>query len=181
MNLYLTTIDGRAVLDGQRGTITVDNVGGELKGAVATVDTAGAIGKRITATTLVFAGPSALAWRKKKNEREMYLLIEGETFSLVAKIDQTKRFEARQFAAAINSAGKQASAGIPIVVSFGVPDVVGKTADVAVGEIRRLKLGQPKFVDSNGRQAAVFSSRKWRIVGQSGVANSIVLEVEKIL
>ena len=82
----------------------------------------------------------ALAWRKKNDEREMYLLVEGETFSLVAKIDQTKGMEARQFAAAINTASEQAASGEPIVITSEVPDVVGKTVDVAAKEVMKLKL-----------------------------------------
>lgn len=180
LKLYLKTNEGRAELDGALGTIMVDGQGGSVRGVVATVETAGDIDRRITATRLVLAGPFALAWRKKKDERELYLLVEGESFSLVARIDQTKGTEARQFAAAVNTASKQASSGASIVITSTVPDLVGKIVHDAIVEIAPLKLGTPKFVDAQGRQAPVMSFKKWRITGQSGIANSLVFEVEKV-
>lgn len=77
-----------------------------LAGARLTVDSAGEIDKRITATRLVLAGPFALAFRKKKDRRELYLLVEGETGSFVVEVDPKKGAEARKFAARVNTSAK---------------------------------------------------------------------------
>jgi hypothetical protein len=83
---------------------------GPVAGAHAVVDTAGEIDKRITATRLILTGPIALAWRKKKDQRELYLIVEGPGYGIVKKIDPDKGMEARQFAAAVNAAATKAGA-----------------------------------------------------------------------
>lgn len=180
MKLELKTTEGKAILDDAWGTISINGDGGSVKGAVATVDHAGAIDKRITATRIMLTGPLALAWRKKKDERELYLLVEGETYSLVAKIDSKQQLEARKFAAAINTASKNASAGESTYISTEIPNWVGQNAGDAIKEVARLKLGMPKLVDSRGKQAmAAFNLSKWTVVGQTGTAHSLVFEVAK--
>lgn len=44
-----------------------------VAGARATVDSAGAIDKRVTATRLILTGPFAFGLRKKKDTRELVL------------------------------------------------------------------------------------------------------------
>lgn len=182
MKLQLKTTEGKAIFDDEWGTISINGDGGTVKGAVATVDTAGAIDKRITATRMLLTGPLALAWRKKKDERELYLLVEGETYSLVAKIDSKQGLEARKFAAAINSASKKLASAEPTNIAPGeVPNWVGKTADVVIREMAVFKLGSPKMVDNRGKPAMVaFGPSKWTVVGQTGTAHSLVFEVKKI-
>ena len=80
--------------------------GGSVKGAHATVETSGDIEKRITATRLVTTGVFALALRKKKDNRELFLTVEGEDFAFVVEIDANKQKEARQLAAKINTAAR---------------------------------------------------------------------------
>ena len=75
-----------------------------LAGARATVDTAGAIDKRVTATRLLTTGVFAFGLRKKKDERELFLLIEGDGFGFVVDLDPKKQKEAREFAAKLNAA-----------------------------------------------------------------------------
>ncbi len=60
MKLQLKTTEGKAILDDEWGTISINGDGGSVKGAVATVDTAGTIDKRITATRMMLTGPLAL-------------------------------------------------------------------------------------------------------------------------
>jgi hypothetical protein len=74
-----------------------------LAGAHVTVDAAGEIDKRITATRLVLTGPFALAFRKKKDRRELYLMVEGEGGAFVVEVDPKKGGDARRFAARVNT------------------------------------------------------------------------------
>ena len=71
----------------------------------------------MTATRLVLTGPLALAWRKKKDTRELYLLVEGEGWAISVPVDPKKGAEARGFAARINAAASSqaapAAAGAP--------------------------------------------------------------------
>jgi Short C-terminal domain/Domain of unknown function (DUF4429) len=87
------------------GQIQSPHGGGPIDGARATVDTAGQLSRRITATRLVLTGPLALAWRKKKDERELYLLIEGDGWAVSVQVDARRGAEARDFAAKINALG----------------------------------------------------------------------------
>jgi hypothetical protein len=75
-----------------------------LAGAHATVDTAGAIDKRVTATRLILTGPFAFGLRKKKDSRELFLLVEGDGFGFVVELDPKKQKDAREFAVRLNAA-----------------------------------------------------------------------------
>lgn len=110
------TLDGKLILDTERRTVFMGAQGGSIDGGTATVDTAGAIDKRITATRIVLTGVFALAWRKKKDDRELYLLVEGPTFSMVARVDPKEGANTRKFAAAINTSAR---GGVPVAASLG--------------------------------------------------------------
>jgi hypothetical protein len=86
-----------------------DGDGGPLDGARATVDTAGQLTRRITLTRVVLTGPLALGWRKKLDDRELYLVIEGEGWATSAAVDPKLGEEARAFAAKINAAATRSS------------------------------------------------------------------------
>lgn len=92
-------------------TITGDRIecrkqgAGPILGAKAHVETAGDIDRRITATRLILTGPFAFGLRKKKDTRELYLLVEGAGFAFVLPVDPKKGLEARQVAAKINALG----------------------------------------------------------------------------
>lgn len=91
---------------------------GPLAGAHASVDTAGEIDKRITATRLVLTGPFALAFRKKKDKRELYLTIEGDGFGWVVEVNPKEGKKAREFAVAFNAAASKvrpATSSAPLV------------------------------------------------------------------
>lgn len=81
-----------------------------LAGAHATVDTAGSIDRRLSATRVVLTGGLGLFWKKKQDNREVYLLIEGEGNAFVVKVDPDDGEAARKFAAKINVAAKAATA-----------------------------------------------------------------------
>lgn len=88
-----------------------------VTGVTATVDVSGAVNRRITATRagagFVLAGPiGALvgaAARKKQDDREMFLLVEGPDFAWVEPVAAKHHAAARQFAAQINTAARGAA------------------------------------------------------------------------
>lgn len=94
---------GGVTFDGQ--TVTAGNEGGPVRGATARVETSGDIQRRITATRLVLTGPFALAFRKKKDHRTLYLTIEGRGWSIVREVKPKEEGNARRLAAAVNAAG----------------------------------------------------------------------------
>jgi len=87
----------------RNGTVTHGKDSLPLPGARASVDTAGEIDKRITATRLVLTGPLALVWRKKKDQRELYVTVENDGAMFVVPVDPAKGAAARQFAAKLNT------------------------------------------------------------------------------
>jgi hypothetical protein len=79
----------------------------------ADADSAGnlAVSSRVTATRLVTLGVFAFAFKKKKKHdtRELYLAVETPEFMCVRQVDPNMGASAKQFAAKIVNAGKQAS------------------------------------------------------------------------
>ncbi|MFE0021894.1 hypothetical protein [Amycolatopsis sp. NPDC059021] len=92
--------EGVLIVDGQ---VTYKGQAVALAGARATVETAGQIERRVTATRLVALGLLAFAAKKKRDSRELYLSVESSDGMLVAAIDPAKGEAARQFAARINT------------------------------------------------------------------------------
>jgi len=103
-----------------------------LAGARATVDSAGAIDKRVTATRLILTGPLAFGLRKKKDDRELFLLVEGDGFGFVEQLDPKKQKDAREFASRLNAAasraaipGADAASGAPTATAEpSIPDQI---------------------------------------------------------
>jgi hypothetical protein len=126
------TKDGTLTLDTTARTVYMGGQGGSIDGGSAVVDSAGAVDKRITATRLVLTGPLALAWRKKKDERELYLLVEGASFSMVARVDPKEGANTRKFAAAINTSAR---GGQPVAASLG-----GQARNAAMASERKDRL-----------------------------------------
>lgn len=102
----LKTLDGEMVLDTDAKTIRCAGEGGSLEGAVATVDSAGNLDKRITASRILLTGVFALAWQKKKDNRELYILIDAPEYSMAMRVDPKKGADARKFAAGVNTIAK---------------------------------------------------------------------------
>jgi hypothetical protein len=108
--------------------------GGPLVGARATVDAAGQLTARITATRLVLTGPLALALRKKVDQRELYLMVEGAGWAISVAVNPEQGAEARAFAAKINAAAtaaEMASGGDRERPLADIPDQIRK-----LGELR---------------------------------------------
>lgn len=89
-----------------KGTISYKRTKGPVFGVQARVSTAGQINERFTATRLALMGPFALAFKKKKDLRQLYLVVEGDGFGFLVEIDPDKRVKAEQFAMKINTAGR---------------------------------------------------------------------------
>ena len=107
-NVAFAAKNGIVSLNQATKTITFAGQGGSVVGVTATVETAGEITRRVTATRILATGVFALALKKKKDDRELYLIVEGETFSFAAECDPKQGSTARQFAAAINTVSKEA-------------------------------------------------------------------------
>jgi hypothetical protein len=108
--------------------------GGPIAGARATVDAAGQLTARITATRLVLTGPLALGLRKKVDHRELYLIVEGGGWAISAAVDPDHGTKARAFAARINAAGSIAAAAGSIeepAAAIDIPDQIRQ-----LGELR---------------------------------------------
>lgn len=86
--------------------ITKDGEGGPLYGASASVETAGAIHRRVTLTRMALLGPFSFALKKKQDGRELYLFVEGEDFAVVSPVSANRSAEARNVAAQITTVGK---------------------------------------------------------------------------
>lgn len=82
-----------------------------LAGLTARVEDSGTLNRRITATRLVAFGVFALAAKKKQDDREVYLTIEGDNVAIVRTVQFKKvpaaGAQARTFAAQLNMLSKQ--------------------------------------------------------------------------
>jgi hypothetical protein len=90
-----------------------EKTGGSIAGVHATVDKAGNVTSRMTLTRMAFTGPPALALKKNKDHRELYLVVEGPDFAFADRLDPKDGAKARKFAAKINTsaAGRRNSKG----------------------------------------------------------------------
>lgn len=95
-------------------TIKYKRDGGPVAGARATVETDGEVVRRFTASRLLLMGPLALAFKKKKDKRGLYLLVEGDGFAFAAECDPKNGTKARKFAALINQQGSRAASSANI-------------------------------------------------------------------
>lgn len=87
----------------KNGEITTKNGSGPVAGAHASIETTGDIERRITATRLLATGVFALALRKKKDHRTLWLTIEGPTFQAVVEVDPAREQIARRWIAQFNT------------------------------------------------------------------------------
>jgi hypothetical protein len=89
------------------GVVSHRSQSGPIAGAHASVESVGELQKRITATRLLMTGPFALALKKKKDERQVFLTITGheDSYEIVVELkgDPKTQASARQFAARFNS------------------------------------------------------------------------------
>ena len=93
---------GLTITDGQ---IAYKGEGGPIAGCRAMVETEGQVRARFTATRIATLGVFGLK-KKKIDERELYLTVEGNGFAFVAEIKPKYGGEARKIAAKINALGQ---------------------------------------------------------------------------
>jgi hypothetical protein len=86
-----------------------------LAGLTARVEDSGTLNRRITATRLVAMGPFALAAKKKQDDREAFLTVEGPDVAIVRTVQMKNKpsagSEARAFAAKLNLLSRQLAGG----------------------------------------------------------------------
>jgi hypothetical protein len=91
----------------KNGTVSGRGESGPVAGAHATVESVGELQKRYTATRMLLTGPFALAFKKKRDERQIFLTIIGAddayTILIELKGDPKHQSSARQFAARFNA------------------------------------------------------------------------------
>lgn len=83
-----------------------------LAGAEATVETAGEMRTRLSATRIALIGIFALGARKKVDKRELYITVEGPDFAFVESVNPKRGKKAREFAAQLTTLGRQAAADL---------------------------------------------------------------------
>lgn len=81
-----------------------------LEGLTAKVETAGQLRERVTLTRVAFTGLFAMALKKKKDDREVFLTVEGPGFVWLIEVDRKKDGDARKFAAKVGDASRKAAA-----------------------------------------------------------------------
>jgi len=85
------------------GEVITGSGRGPVAGAHASLETTGDIERRVTATRLLATGVFALALRKKKDHRTLWLTIEGPTFQAVVEVDPKREAIARRWVAQFNT------------------------------------------------------------------------------
>lgn len=93
---------GLLVLDAEGKRLLKPKETYPLAGAKATVETAGQIEKRVTATRVLALGVFALGARKKRDDRHLYLVIEGNGWAITETLKPKLEGRARTFAAQVN-------------------------------------------------------------------------------
>lgn len=76
-------------------------------GAVAMVESAGQVERRVSVLGALLFLPAALIWRKKKDHRELYLTVTGQGYQFVVGLDPDDGRKAREFAARLNTLGSR--------------------------------------------------------------------------
>lgn len=83
-----------------------------LAGVSATVESGSALDKRVTLTRVAALGVFSLA-AKKRQGGESYLIIEGPDFQWSIEVGRKDQAKAREFAAKVTTAARQAAAAEP--------------------------------------------------------------------
>lgn len=96
-----------AVLEPAKGVISYKGTRVGLP-AAARVETAGEIHQRVTLTRVVAVGVFAFALKKKKDDRTLYLTVEGEGDAFVMELKPKIETKAREFAARVSAARRPA-------------------------------------------------------------------------
>lgn len=113
-------------------------VGGQrhpLAGLAARVEDAGQLNRRITATRIMTTGPFALAWRKRRDDRSVFLTVEGPGVAVVREIKVKNTpgapAAARLFAAKVNAASGVLGPAEGATAVAPAQDLGGQLAELA--------------------------------------------------
>ena len=140
-------------------------VSGPFSGSVMRVETSGQINRRVTATRIVALGVFAFAAKKKQDDRELFITIEGDGFQIAVSADPERQAAARQFAARYNTMAARAvrpalaaltspTDAVPAIPpARPAPDLVSQLAQLAA------------LRDSGALTDAEFSAAKAQAVG----------------
>ena len=82
--------------------IYADGDAASVRGIVARVESSGQINSRVTVTRAALLGAFAAVVPKRRDDRVLYLTIEGPSLSVVKELDPTREHDARTFAARVN-------------------------------------------------------------------------------
>jgi hypothetical protein len=133
-----------------------------LGGARAEVESAGDLSKRITATRLLATGVVALAWRKRKDDRSVFLTVEGPGVSLIREVqvkdNENAQVQARSFAVRLNSAAAQLAKAGPVPTSAAVVSAAARDLGAQLAELAGLR-------DTGALSEAEFAKAKARLLG----------------
>jgi len=95
-------------VDKDARTVHVGKEGGFITGATAVVEESGAVSARFTATRIALMGPFALAFKKKKDQRSLYLTLESPEFLTGVEISVKDEQRAREWAREFNKYSRNA-------------------------------------------------------------------------
>lgn len=98
-------------IDTQRGEAIINGQRWPLLGAHAAVDSTGQIRSRYTLTRFLLLGPFALAFKKKIDERKVYLTVTTVAGETVVLLDGKAELAAKVYAAQINTMAARLAAG----------------------------------------------------------------------
>lgn len=102
----ISTLKRAGILLSKDGIIRARLDFGSIAGCTAHVETEGELQRRVTATRLLTIGVFAFAAKKKKDERALYLTVEGPEVSFVIDVKPKDSQQARMAAATINRLGQ---------------------------------------------------------------------------
>jgi len=89
----------------KRDKLDYKGEGGPVAGAMARVETASDVRRRVTATRVLAIGIFALAAKKKSGH--VYLTVEHPDYAFMVEVPVKKETKAREFATKINNAAKK--------------------------------------------------------------------------
>lgn len=143
------------------GVLTFKRESQPVAGAVARVETAGEIQERVTVSRMFLTGPFAFALKKKKDNRELYLTIEGQDAVWVIDVDPKLGGKAREFAAKVTTVGRKAA--IQDKPASAVP-VASSSADESDVTVQLMRLADLR--DRGALSDREFETQKAKLLRQ---------------
>lgn len=157
------------ILDLEQDTVRARGQGsGRFTGSTLRIETSGQINRRVTATRLVTLGVFALAAKKKQDDRELFLTVEGDGFQLAVKLRAGHEAGARRFAAKYNTAasGAQEEASQSVEPADEPPPLPeAASAAVAGGGLAGQLVQLAELHASGALSADEFAAAKTQLLG----------------